>query len=539
MADDIIKSFLVRIGYKSDEYSLKKMMTGIESVTKSVLALGAGMTAVATTVAIGVAKIAGNLERLYFVSQRTGSSATSLKAFDLAAQRMGASAGEGLSAVESLASFIRSNPMGASYTSQLFHVPIGQDQVKNLLEIAGALQKMEFWQAKLYGAQVGLNEQDVLFMRKPEFAQEFAAMQKALGKSFDKATEDAHRFENSLQLLETKLEGFGIRVIDVLQNKFGWSLDKLSAWFDKNGERLTTSIVQGLQTFLSYLDRLAPKLEWLLDKFIALDRATNGWSTVLLGLAVVFPGIISGVTSLGVALAGLAIGGAAKGIGALLSLGALAPVAAAGVGTGLAYLLDKYFPNNPLAKAGEFIGGKIYEYTHQKEHAMQMLTNLGLTQPQAAGIVANLNAESALNPNAIGDNGEAFGIAQWHKAGQNAFKRMFGKDIRDSNFDEQIRFLVNDIRPGGANANVGRALRNADAASSGQIFSRLYERPAAGEVAATKRGEAAVQLSQNTVIHVDGSAEPQEVARRVSEQQDQRNRRLAAAVTRTFASVVQ
>jgi hypothetical protein len=170
---------------------------------------------------------------------------------------------------------------------------------------------------------------------------------------------------------------------------------------------------------------------------------------------------------------------------------------------------------------------------------MQILGGFGFNQAQTAGIVANLNAESALNPNAEGDNGHAYGLAQWHRQGQEVFKRMFGHDIRESNLEEQLKFLAYDIRPGGTNANVGRALQNSNAMQSGQIFSRLYERPAAGEDAALKRGEAAVALYQTTHINVDGSAEPQAVARRVSDAQDQRNRRLAASITREFASVTQ
>ena len=102
MADNTIKSFLVKIGYKHDEVALKKITVGIEQATKSVIAFGAALTAVATTVAWGVTRIASDLEGLYFASRRTGESARHLEAFDLAAQRMGANAGEGIAAVGKL-----------------------------------------------------------------------------------------------------------------------------------------------------------------------------------------------------------------------------------------------------------------------------------------------------------------------------------------------------------------------------------------------------------------------------------------------------
>lgn len=545
MADDIIKSFLVRIGYKHDEVALKKISLGIQSATVAVFSFGAAIASTATAVAWGVTRIASNLESLYFASIRTGNSASSLEAFEFAARRMGAQAGSGLQAVESLAAFFRNLPegMGAKQLAVLFPgANINEkDPVKTLVEMGNAMQRMDYYQARFRGHVAGLSDEQIWFLRRPGLGDTYGQMLKALGPNFEKAVQDANRFNTALAFLGIRLEAFGAQILDVLERKFGFSLDKLSAWLDKNGEMFATRLANGLEKFLDYLGKLAPKIEWLIDRLVELDEKTNGWSTVLIGLSAVMPGLVAGIISLGGALGGLAIGGAARGIGLLLSLGArfLGPLGAAYGGYKLAEWFDEKFPNNPLARAGNYLGGKLYDFTHQKEIAMQKLTNMGFSPSQAAGIVANLNAESALQADSVGDNGAAYGIAQWHKAGQDAFKKMFGHDIRESNFDEQLKFLAEDIRPGGRNANVGRALRNADAATSGQIFSRLYERPAAGEAAALARGREAVALSQQTIIHVDGSAEPQVVAKRVAEAQDQRNLRLASAITREFASSVQ
>ena len=63
------------------------------------------------------------------------------------------------------------------------------------------------------------------------------------------------------------------------------------------------------------------------------------------------------------------------------------------------------------------------------------------TPEQAAGIVANLEAESGFKHTAIGDNGKAFGIGQWHPDRQAKFKQKFGKDIRQSSYQEQLAFV--------------------------------------------------------------------------------------------------
>src|SRR5271154_7181721 len=110
----VIKEFLVALGYKHDETAAKKFKDGIVSVTKAVESLGVRVEATALAVAYGVARFASNLEALYFAAQRTNSSASSLKAFDLAARNFGASIEEAQGSVEGLAAFLRNNPGGAN-----------------------------------------------------------------------------------------------------------------------------------------------------------------------------------------------------------------------------------------------------------------------------------------------------------------------------------------------------------------------------------------------------------------------------------------
>ena len=81
--------------------------------------------------------------------------------------------------------------------------------------------------------------------------------------------------------------------------------------------------------------------------------------------------------------------------------------------------------------------------TGSAKEALQFFIGKGWTKEQAAGIVGNLQAESGkdLRTNAVGDGGQAYGIAQWHPDRQAKFKRAFGKDIHQSNFQEQLAFV--------------------------------------------------------------------------------------------------
>lgn len=109
------------------------------------------------------------------------------------------------------------------------------------------------------------------------------------------------------------------------------------------------------------------------------------------------------------------------------------------------------------------------------QKAMGFLTNRGWSRAQAAGIVGNLVTESKLNTSAIGDNGKAYGIAQWHPDRQAKFKEIMGKDIRGSRLEDQLAFL--DWELSHTEKNAGNALRQTTtAAQAASIFDRKYER---------------------------------------------------------------
>lgn len=112
--------------------------------------------------------------------------------------------------------------------------------------------------------------------------------------------------------------------------------------------------------------------------------------------------------------------------------------------------------------------------------AMKFFMDKGWTKEQAAGIVANLYAESRLNGGAVGDGGKAFGLAQWHPDRQAAFKQWSGKDIRQASPEEQMGFVHHELTAGGdfLARRAGNRLRGAGTAGqSAEIVRGDYERP--------------------------------------------------------------
>lgn len=124
----------------------------------------------------------------------------------------------------------------------------------------------------------------------------------------------------------------------------------------------------------------------------------------------------------------------------------------------------------------------------------------GWTRNQAAGIAANLGAESSFNPNAVGDRGAAYGLGQWHPDRQRDFAQWAGHGIQGSSRDEQLKFVQYELTQG-KERRAGDLLRGTNTAEeAGASISRNYERPAAVLEAALSRGANAMAIAGNNSL---------------------------------------
>ena len=130
----------------------------------------------------------------------------------------------------------------------------------------------------------------------------------------------------------------------------------------------------------------------------------------------------------------------------------------------------------------------------RSRQALDYFTAQGWTRQQAAGIVANLVAESNLQSTAVGDAGHAAGIAQWHADRQAAFQAEMDRPIQGSTLEEKLQFVQNELTAG-TERGAGTRLRNATTAQqAGDTISRYYERPADREGEAQRRGQRATAI---------------------------------------------
>lgn len=205
----------------------------------------------------------------------------------------------------------------------------------------------------------------------------------------------------------------------------------------------------------------------------------------------------AGAASAGAAgVAGASIGG---GLGAsLLGLGAL--VYSPSLNTGEADIvrrrrvaqgLPEVDPSQVLGSVWKSQGGLNEDLV---KRSMDYFQGQGWSKAHAAGITANLGLESNFDPAAKGDNGRAYGIAQWHDYRQQQFAKWAGKPIKNSSLEEQLRFVQYELTQGGEK-KAGDLLRaTTTARQAGDIVSRQYERPADANGDAAKRAAVAEYL---------------------------------------------
>lgn len=532
---EVIREYLVGLGFKTDESSLKKFSTGIDNAAKSVFKLVAAIEGAALAVGAGVAAFGSNLEQLYRVSQRTAATTGEIKALDLAAQSLGANAGDSTASLEGLAKFIRETPGGGAQSllrAWGIDATVLDGKLVNVGEtyiaLAKKFQGMSFAEAKLYSGQLGINDNTLMSMQKPGFE---ASYRKELSRTAGLQESAKLATEMMIELRDIMLQVYviGARITKEVFRSFGVEFKDFGTWLRGNADEIVKKISYFIDKLLQLAGLVFPSLKWLYEKFVELDEATGGWSTKIIAMLALLNALgalslISGITGLTGAFASL--GGAITAAG--LAAGAIvAPIAtiAAMVGhdnlnTGEAEWLKE---RDKAQTEGRPLPGA----PGASDRAMKFFMGYGWSKEQAAGIVGNLMQESSMNPTVKNSTGH-YGLAQWDSTRQAQFKEWsMGKDIHDSSEQDQLRFIQYELTMGkDEKAKKAGALLKAstNAKDSAQIMEKYYERSGGSEL--SKREAYANQVSQTTNINVNGGSNPAETAKAVAGEQTRVNQNL-------------
>ena len=94
MSAEILKEFLVAVGFKADEDGARKVGEQIRTMTLGAVALGASLESLAATAFAATARISKTYSDIFYQSRKVGDSAGNIKAFSYAVSQLGGTAEE-------------------------------------------------------------------------------------------------------------------------------------------------------------------------------------------------------------------------------------------------------------------------------------------------------------------------------------------------------------------------------------------------------------------------------------------------------------
>lgn len=284
-----------------------------------------------------------------------------------------------------------------------------------------------------------------LFKRGPIELEKLLQVQERRSAISGRDAEAAKRLHERYLDLRDTFETVGIKILVALMPALERLLVLVQGWGDY--------LLENREEIVAWVDGLAQAIVTFIDIADSAAQAVGGWHNVLLALGALK--ILSWVKSLwelasalgSVAAALGSLGGAAveTGLAALSRVGPAALKAAGRVAGGVAMLT---YSKNLNAGEPEVVAAMDNPALKRKEvvDAVRFFEARGYVREAAAGLVANLQAQSNLDPRTVGDNGNAYGIGLWNPAQQAAFNRAIGVDIRESTLVQQLRFVDWELR---------------------------------------------------------------------------------------------
>jgi hypothetical protein len=259
MGDDVLKEFLVSLGFKVDVVSMKKFTDSVEKVTKGVMAAGLAVAATATGIVAGVAVIANQMEKLYYASQRTGETVGNLMALRYAAGQIGLTADQAQGALEGFARTLRLNPGTNNLLSSLGVT--GATPAAKFESFVEQMKKQKPYVAAAYAGLFGIDPDTLLMLEnglpKLEAAQDkYREKLAAFHISPDQAAESGKDFDNTIRDLSSDVHLFWVLLEEHLAPVLRKIVDQFEGWEMSHADVIAGKIATALEAVANWVAQI-------------------------------------------------------------------------------------------------------------------------------------------------------------------------------------------------------------------------------------------------------------------------------------------
>lgn len=241
---NVIKEFLVGLGFDIDEHGLSKFANTLAVANGKVLLLIQSVEKLASHAAAGISHFADEMEGLYYSSQRTNASVRNIKAMEFAASHLGSNAQGMHQSIEAFATFMRTTPAAEGFLKGLgVQTRDANGQLKDtsalLVDVGRVMSKKSWAEVTPYEQFLGIDDNTMRALRNGDFAKYMAQYNRTIGAgTMQKGSREARELKNEMRDLSQEFNAFGTRVGVAAMKPTIDGLKELMGWIHKNEDEI-------------------------------------------------------------------------------------------------------------------------------------------------------------------------------------------------------------------------------------------------------------------------------------------------------------
>jgi hypothetical protein len=315
---EVIKEFLVGLGFKIDEAGMARFVTGISKATVAVTAMGAATTAAAAAVFAGINSVASEYYQLERLGVQFRSTAESMDQFIDSAQVLGIKNDTAIDSLRALDRAIVDTSMGIGRTKLVFEnlgisVVDATGKIKPTTQVMGELAElfktMERGKQLRVMERLGIDASFVkLFMADLDTINaDLNAIDQSVGLDFEKAVKESKAFTIAFRVLQQETQKWRIlfaKAMDVIAVKMMPRIRNTMEGTRQSMIRLRRmtmdvmpmiiskivpvigAILRIAEAFVSIASRIASAVGTIISWIVRLNSATNGLAGYIIAAAV-------------------------------------------------------------------------------------------------------------------------------------------------------------------------------------------------------------------------------------------------------------